>query len=143
VLAGTSAGAMALSSPMIFAGNKGKQQLAGGVKVATGLGFLNSVCVDTHFVDRSRFVRMAQVIAMNPTSIGIGIEEDTAVIVRNGKDAAIIGNGIVTVIDGRNISDSNVLDYGTGTSISIKDLNVKLLAKGNDYEIPVSSLMPV
>lgn len=143
VLAGTSAGAMAFSTPMLFAGSKEKQQLAGGVKMATGLGFLNSVGIDTHFVDRSRFVRMAQLIAMNPTSIGLGIEENTAIVIKNGKQGTIIGNGIVIVIDGRGITESNILDYDTGKLISIRDLNVKLLSKGEHYEIPISSAMPL
>ncbi|KAA5536163.1 cyanophycinase [Taibaiella lutea] len=141
VLAGTSAGAMALSSPMIYAGNKTRQQLAGGVRTTTGLDFLKHVCIDTHFVDRSRFVRMAQVIAMNPGSIGIGIEEDTAVIIRSGTDIEVVGNGIVIVVDGRGITESNVMEYDSGKSISIKDLNVKLLAKGCNFNLKEAALV--
>ncbi|WP_162618721.1 cyanophycinase [Pedobacter yulinensis] len=136
VLAGTSAGAMAMSTPMIFAGNKESQQLTGEVKVTTGLEFLKDVCIDTHFVDRGRFVRMAQVIATNPTCIGLGIEEDTAVTIKNGNELEVIGSGTVIIIDGFQISDSNILEYGTGKTISIQDLNVKLLAKGDRYRIP-------
>jgi cyanophycinase len=136
VLGGTSAGAMAFSTPMIFAGNKDVQQIAGEVRVTTGLEFLRDVCIDTHFVDRGRFVRMAQVIATNPTCIGIGIEEDTALVVRNGVEAEVIGSGVVIVIEGFNITDSNILDYGSQASISISNLNVSLLSKGNTYQIP-------
>ena len=67
--------------------------MSGEIKITTGLEFLNDVCIDTHFVDRSRFVRMAQVIATNPTCIGIGIEEDTALIVKNGVEAGVCGSG--------------------------------------------------
>jgi cyanophycinase len=136
VLGGTSAGAMAFSTPMIFAGNKDVQQIAGEVKVTTGLEFLRDVCIDTHFVDRGRFVRMAQVIATNPTCIGIGIEEDTALVVRNGIEAEVIGSGVVIVIEGFKITDSNILDYGSQAGISIRNLNVSLLSKGNSYQIP-------
>jgi cyanophycinase len=136
VLGGTSAGAMAFSTPMIFAGNKNVQQIAGEVKVTTGLEFLRDVCIDTHFVDRGRFVRMAQVIATNPTCIGIGIEEDTALVVRNGIEAEVIGSGVVIVIEGFKITDSNILDYGSQAGISIRNLNVSLLSKGNSYQIP-------
>jgi cyanophycinase len=135
VLAGTSAGAMAFSTPMIFAGNKEQQQLVGEVRMTTGLEFLKDVCIDTHFVNRSRFVRMAQVIATNPTSIGIGIEEDTAIVVRNGIDIEVIGTGIVTVIEGYNILDSNIMEYGSGNTVSIQNLNVRLLSKGSPYQI--------
>lgn len=136
VLGGTSAGAMAFSTPMIFAGNKAVQQLAGEVRITTGLEFLKDVCIDTHFVDRGRFVRMAQVVATNPTCIGMGIEEDTAVIIRNGLEAEVIGSGVVIIIEGFHITDSNILNFGSGESISIRDLNVHMLSKGSKYQIP-------
>ncbi len=133
VIAGTSAGAMALSTPMIYAGNKEKQQVTGEIKITTGLEFLKDVCIDTHFIDRARFVRMAQVIATNPTSVGIGIEEDTAIIVRNGIEAEVIGNGLVTIIEGFGISSSNITDFGDGSKVSISDMKVHLLGKGSKY----------
>jgi cyanophycinase len=101
VLAGTSAGAMALSTPMIIAGSEEVEELTGGVKITTGLEFLKDVCIDTHFVNRARFVRMAQVIVTNPASIGIGIEEDTVIVVRKGSEAEGIGSGLIIIIDGR------------------------------------------
>jgi cyanophycinase len=133
IIGGTSAGAMALSTPMIYAGNKDKQQVTGAIKITTGLEFLRDVCVDTHFIDRARFVRMAQVIATNPTSVGIGIEEDTALIVRNGSETEVIGNGLVTIIEGFNISWSNITDFGTGDKVIIENMKVHLLAKGSKY----------
>jgi cyanophycinase len=136
VLAGTSAGAMAFSTPMIYAGNKAVQQIAGEVKITTGLEFLKDVCIDTHFVDRGRFVRMAQVIATNPTCIGLGVEEDTALVVRNGTETEVIGSGTVIVIEGFGITDSNILDFGKDEKLFIHDLNVKILAKGSRYNIP-------
>jgi len=139
ILGGTSAGAMAFSTPMIFAGRREVQQIAGEVRVTTGLEFLKDVCIDTHFVDRARFVRMAQVIASNPTCIGIGIEEDTAIIVRNGREAEVTGSGVVIVVEGFNITDSNILNFGSGDSIRIQNLNVSLLSKGSKYQIPQHS----
>ena len=138
VLGGTSAGAMAFSTPMIIAGNKDVQQIAGEIKVTTGLEFLKDVCIDTHFVDRGRFVRMAQVIATNPTCIGIGIEEDTAIIVRNGYEAEVIGSGTIIIIDGYGITNSNVIDYGKHKNISIQGLGVKILSNGDKYNIPLN-----
>src|SRR5213075_3228172 len=100
VIGGTSAGAMALSTPMIYSGSNEVQELTGEIKVTTGLEFLKDVSIDTHFVHRGRFVRMAQVIATNPTSIGVGIDEDTAWIVRNGIETEVIGSGIITILEG-------------------------------------------
>jgi cyanophycinase len=136
VLGGTSAGAMAMSTPMIFAGSKDVEQIAGEIKVTTGLEFLKDVCVDTHFVHRGRFIRMAQVIVTNPTCVGLGIEEDTAIVVRNGNEAEIIGSGTVVVIEGFNIDGSNLADFGEKKVVSIRNLKVHLLSKNDTYLIP-------
>jgi cyanophycinase len=136
VLAGTSAGAMACSTPMIYAGNKELQQITGEVKITIGLEFLKDVCIDTHFVDRTRFVRMAQVIATNPSSIGIGLEEDTAMIVRRGFIGEVIGSGVAIIMEGFRITESNILEFGSGDRISIQDLNVHILGNGSFYNIP-------
>jgi cyanophycinase len=137
VIAGTSAGAMALSTPMIYAGNEEVQQLGGEIKVTTGLEFFKDMCIDTHFVDRGRFVRMAQVIATNPTCIGVGIEEDTAVVVRNGRDIRVEGTGTIILIDGSEIADTNIKDFNNQKPVSIKDLRVHILAKGDEHTIPL------
>jgi cyanophycinase len=139
VIGGTSAGAMAMSTPMIYAGNKDVQQISGEIKVTTGLEFLKDVCVDTHFVDRGRFVRLAQVVASNPTSIGIGIEEDTAVVVRNGAESKIIGNGTLIVIDGTGITSSSISTFGQNERISIHNLQVSILSKGDTYQISTTN----
>ncbi|MDB5192460.1 MAG: hypothetical protein JWQ96_2023 [Segetibacter sp.] len=136
VIAGTSAGAMAMSTPMIYAGNEKVQQIGGQIKITTGLEFLKDICIDTHFVERGRFVRMAQVIVTNPGCIGIGIEEDSAIIVRNGLDAEVIGTGIIIIIDGFNITQSNVEEFTSDEPISIRDLRVHILKRGDKYSIP-------
>ncbi len=134
-VAGTSAGAMALSTPMIYAGNEEVQELGGEIKVTTGLEFLKDVCIDTHFVHRGRFVRMAQVIVTNPTCVGIGIEEDTALIVRNGLDVEIIGTGTVIIIEGFEIEEGNINDFASKKPVTIRNLRVHMLASGNHYRI--------
>ncbi|HEX8331266.1 MAG TPA: cyanophycinase [Segetibacter sp.] len=135
VIGGTSAGAMAMSTPMIYAGSKEVQELAGEIKVTTGLEFMKDVCIDTHFVHRGRFIRLAQVIATNPTCIGIGIEEDTAMVVRKGKDVEIIGSGTMIFMEGFRISNTNIDEFGRKKLITIRDLNVHILSKGDKYEI--------
>jgi cyanophycinase len=134
-VAGTSAGAMALSTPMIYAGNEEVQELGGQIKLTTGLEFLKDVCIDTHFVHRGRFVRMAQVVVTNPTSIGIGFEEDTAIVVRNGVDMEVIGTGLVIIIEGFNITDANINDFAQDKPITARDLKVHLLSAGDKYQI--------
>ena len=136
VIAGTSAGAMAMSTPMIYAGSKEVEQLGGEIKVTTGLEFLKDVCVDTHFVHRGRFVRMAQVLATNPTCVGVGIDEDSAMIVQNGTDAEMVGSGIIIVLEGFNIAYTNIDQAGKKQPVSIRDITVHLLAQGDKYKIP-------
>jgi cyanophycinase len=135
VIGGTSAGAMALSTPMIYAGNDMVQQMGGEIKVTTGLEFIKDVLIDTHFVHRGRFVRMSQVIATNPSCIGVGIEEDTAFILRNGIDMEVIGTGIVIVVEGFNITEVNIEEFTSKKPISIRNLNVHFLAGGDHYTI--------
>ena len=136
IIAGTSAGAMAMSTPMIYAGNKDVQQIGGEIKITTGLEFLKDVCIDTHFVDRSRFVRMAQVVETNPGCIGIGIEEDSAIVVRNGIEAEVIGSGLITIIEGFYIREANINEFTDKKLMSVRDLKVHLLGKGQKYTIP-------
>jgi cyanophycinase len=135
-IGGTSAGAMAMSTPMIYAGNEEVQELGGEIKLTTGLEFLKDVCVDTHFVHRGRFVRMAQVVITNPTCIGIGIEEDTAIIIKDGQEMQVIGTGLVIVIEGFEIRDSSINDFAADKPITARDLRVHLLADGATYLIP-------
>ena len=79
---------------------------------------------------------MAQVIATNPTSVGIGIDEDTAIVVRNGMEAEVTGTGLVTVIEGFYIAGSNITEFGDGEKITIQDMRVHLFSKGSKYHIP-------
>ena len=136
VIAGTSAGAMALSTPMIYAGNQEVQEMGGAIKITTGLEFLRDVCIDTHFVHRGRFVRMAQVIITNPACIGIGIEEDTAVVVHNGINAEVTGTGLVIIIEGFEIVQANIDEFTEDRPIKARNLKVHLLSNGDIYEIP-------
>lgn len=136
VVAGTSAGAMALSTPMIYAGNDEVQELGGMIKVTTGLEFLKDVCIDTHFVHRGRFVRMAQVVVTNPTCVGLGIEEDTAVIVSNGLDVEVVGTGTVIVIEGLFISEANIAEFTSDKPVTMRDLKVHILSDKDTYRIP-------
>jgi cyanophycinase len=135
VVAGTSAGAMAMSTPMIYAGNDEVQELGGTIKVTTGLEFLKDVCIDTHFVHRGRFIRMAQVVVTNPTCIGIGIEEDTGVIISNGLDVEVIGTGTIIIIEGIFITQANIEDFTSEKPVTMRDLKVHILSAGDCYTI--------
>ncbi|MFN0031735.1 MAG: cyanophycinase [Flavobacteriales bacterium] len=133
VIAGTSAGAMAMSNTMIYQGKSDLAHLKGEVKITTGLAFMPDVIIDSHFDKRGRFNRLAQAVASNPSCTGIGLGEDTGVIVTDGNHLEVIGSGAVVIVDGRDISHSNITDVSIGTPISVENLKVNILVAGNSY----------
>jgi len=135
LIAGTSAGAMAMSSTMIYEGNAAVANLKGEVKITTGLGLLQNVIIDTHFDKRGRFNRLAQGVAAQPGAIGIGLGEDTGVIVSEGHELKAIGSGSVVIIDGRNIEYNNIADIDFGKPISVENIIVHIMSKGDIYNL--------
>lgn len=135
VIAGTSAGATAMSTPMIYEGKSVGGFLKGDVHIATGLEFLKDFAVDTHFIARGRLSRMAQVIATNPGCLCIGLEEDTAALVTNGNEIEVIGSGIVTILDGQGHTSSNIYEIENGKPVSIRNYLLHMLVKGDKYKI--------
>jgi cyanophycinase len=133
VVAGTSAGAMAMSNTMIYEGNATQAHLKGEVKITTGLGFIDDVIVDSHFEKRGRFGRLAQAVASNPQCIGIGLGEDTGMLILDGNKMEAIGSGLVIIIDGHEIGHCNIADIPDGNPISIENLKVHFCEKGNGY----------
>jgi cyanophycinase len=142
VIAGTSAGAMAMSNTMIYEGNATRAHLKGEVKITTGLGFINSVIVDSHFEKRGRFGRLAQAVATNPSCIGIGLGEDTGMLITEGNKMEAIGSGLVIIIDGHDILHSNIADIPDGNPISLENLKVHFCEKGNGYLIRERQFLP-
>jgi cyanophycinase len=133
VIAGTSAGAMAMSNTMIYEGNATRAHLKGEVKITTGLGFMDNVIFDSHFEKRGRFGRLAQAVAANPGCIGIGLGEDTGMLITNGNKMEAIGSGLVIIVDGHAIRHSNIADIPEGNPISVENLTVHFCEKGNGY----------
>jgi cyanophycinase len=142
VVAGTSAGAMAMSNTMIYEGNATRAHLKGEVKITTGLGFINSVIIDSHFEKRGRFGRLSQAVAANPGCIGIGLGEDTGMLITDGNKMEAIGSGLVIIIDGHDILHSNIADIPDGNPISLENLKVHFCEKGNGYMIRERKFLP-
>ncbi|MBD0352240.1 MAG: cyanophycinase, partial [Flavisolibacter sp.] len=133
LVAGTSAGAMAMSNTMIYEGNATRAHLKGEVKITTGLGFIDDVIIDSHFEKRGRFGRLSQAVAANPSAIGIGLGEDTGMLITDGNKMEAIGSGLVIIIDGHDIQHCNIADIPDGNPISIENLKVHFCEKGNGY----------
>jgi cyanophycinase len=91
VIAGTSAGAAAASDNMIYQGSSSEALLKGEVKVTSGLGLINDVVIDTHFVQRGRIGRLFQTVATNPKVLGIGLGEDTGLVIKENNSMEVVG----------------------------------------------------
>ena len=135
LIAGTSAGAMAMSNTMIYEGNAAIANLKGEVKITTGLGLMQNVIIDTHFDKRGRFNRLAQAVAAQPGAIGIGLGEDTGIIVSEGHELKAIGSGSVVIIDGKKIDYNNIADIALGKPISVENIIVHIMSKGDIYNL--------
>jgi cyanophycinase len=135
VIAGTSAGAMAMSNTMIYEGSAAHAHLKGEVKLTTGLGLMQNVIIDSHFDKRGRFNRLAQAVAAYPGAIGVGLGEDTGVIVTNGTELTAIGSGSVVIIDGKYIDHNNIADIDLGKPISVENIIVHIMSCGDEYEL--------
>ncbi len=142
LIAGTSAGAMAMSNTMIYEGNATRAHLKGEVKITTGLGFIHSLIIDSHFEKRGRFGRLAQAVAANPGCIGIGLGEDTGMLIKEGNKMEAVGSGLVVIVDGHDILHSNIADIPDGNPISIENLKVHFCEKGNGYLINERKFLP-
>jgi cyanophycinase len=136
VIAGTSAGAAVLSTPMIYSGPSDGGFRKGDVYITTGLEFMRDVAIDTHFISRGRISRMAQAIATNPQCIGIGLEEDTAILFTEGKYMEVLGSGLIVVVDGMHMEYTNIHEIEPGVPVSVKGLRVHMLGKGERYTLP-------
>ena len=122
-----------MSNTMIYQGSSAGALVKGEVKITTGLAFIKDVIIDSHFDKRGRFGRLAQAVASNPSCIGIGLGEDTGVIIRGNNNLEAIGSGLIIIVDGHGIRHSNIADLSEGSPISIENLIVHVMTKGNGY----------
>lgn len=140
VIAGTSAGAAASSKNMIYQGSSKDALLKGEVKITGGLGFIDDVIVDTHFVQRGRIGRLLYAAASNPGILGIGLGEDTGLYINNNTMEAI-GSGMVILVDGRHMADTNLTDVEMGQPVSIKNMVVHVMCDGDIYDLKSHQLV--
>src|SRR5512133_1014151 len=135
VIAGTSAGAMAMPDMMIYPGPEPMNIKARKVPVYEGLSLIHDMLIDTHFLVRGRFRRLSVAVANNPGHIGIGLEEDTGIIIRQGNKIEAIGTGLVTIIDARSIQKTNPSVYKEKHEIFIENLLVHILSNGDHFTL--------
>ncbi|MGE5654519.1 MAG: cyanophycinase [Bacillota bacterium] len=135
VVAGTSAGASAMSDTMIVGGNGEDAPKQDTVRMAPGLSLLRGVAVDQHFAQRGRINRLLSVVAQHPYVLGLGIDEDTAVVVTGGRRLEVVGSSMVTVIDGRGMTFSNVSESKPNQPLALFDVKVHTIPTGHGYDL--------
>lgn len=133
-IGGTSAGASAIARHMLADGKKEKLPDKHTARIDLGLSFLDQVTIDQHFSERQRLARLLSVIAQHPELIGVGIDEDTALIISGRGDVEVIGAGAVTLLDGRQMQ-SNIAEADNQEHLELINVILHLLPAGNRYDI--------
>ena len=135
IIAGTSAGAAAASSNMIYRGSSSEALVKGEVQITAGLGFIDDVIIDTHFVQRGRIGRLFYAVASNPGMLGIGLGEDAGLLITEGFCLEAIGSGLTILVDGRYISETSIYDVEIGSPVSIDNLRVHVMSIFDKYDL--------
>ncbi len=134
-IAGTSAGAVVMSEEMISGGRNGTIIRKNDLKMGKGLGLISEIIFDSHFIKRHRFGRLAEAVALHPEKLGVGLGEDTGVVIREGNILEIIGSGIVVIFDGSNLNYSQYDKLKNRIPISLANLTVHMLTTQDRYNI--------
>jgi cyanophycinase len=140
-VAGTSAGAAAMPETMIISGASEESYEMSVLGMAPGLGLVHGVVIDSHFAERGRFGRLLGAVTENPRNVGIGIDEDTAIVVGPDRVFQVIGSGAIYVMDGTHISFSSLSERPEGKA-SVFDIRLHVLAAGDRYELQTKEPHP-
>jgi len=135
IIAGTSAGASAMSKTMINGGDSREALRKGTINVSSGIGLVDNAIIDTHFVERGRFSRLMQTVSMNPRNTGIGLGEDSGIVIEDGCILKAIGGGITVILDGQNLEYTNVANINSDESIAIENLVIHTIVDGYGYDL--------
>jgi cyanophycinase len=135
IIAGTSAGASAMSETMIVEGEETEAPCKYTVQMAPGMGLLREVVVDQHFAQRGRIGRLLAAVAQHPYMLGVGIDEDTAIVVNPQGTFEVIGSHAVTVIDGRKIQETNVSETHPREPLVLTNVILHILPSGYRFDM--------
>ncbi|MBS1770890.1 MAG: cyanophycinase [Acidobacteria bacterium] len=133
VLAGTSAGAAAMSTTMVVRGEPSSHPYKSAVRLSPGLGFLKNIIIDQHFTERGRISRLVTAVSYNPYNLGIGIDENTAIILDGKGLLEVFGQGSITIVDGSGITFNEIAEVGDNESFSVCGVQFHILRDGLSY----------
>ncbi|NOQ91657.1 MAG: cyanophycinase [Flavobacteriaceae bacterium] len=145
IIAGTSAGAMCMYEEMIAGGSGTEVLRKGVVKMTKGMDIISGLIIDSHFIRRGRFGRLVESVAKFPNLLGVGLAEDTGLVIKNGNEFEVIGSGMVILFDGSEISHNNEELLKTGTPMTITNLITQVLSNGDKYDMEnrVVKILPI
>jgi cyanophycinase len=136
MIAGTSAGASVVCETMMVGGEgNGSNKIGVSLRMAPGFGLFKGAIVDQHFAQRGRMGRLVGAVAQNPRILGIGIDENTAILVKGQRTFTVIGDGAVYVLDGSTVSYSNIGEGRVEKTLSIYDVKMHVLTQGDTFDI--------
>ncbi|MCB7479717.1 cyanophycinase [Christiangramia sediminis] len=135
VIAGTSAGAMCMSEEMITGGRHKEAFVKGAVGMSKGMGFLQKLIIDSHFIRRGRFGRLAEAVAKFPEMVGIGLAEDTGLVIKECNTVEIVGTGMVIIFDPGELEHNTEKYVKKGELMSVTNLKTHILAQGDIFNI--------
>lgn len=133
-IGGTSAGAAALSRLMLAIGDTPALPHRGAVSLDIGLGLISNAIIDQHFSERRRLGRLLSAMAQRPDVLGVGIDEDTALLIERGHAIEVLGQGAVTLVDGRQMR-SNLKSAEPDAALEMLDVRLHLLPAGHRYAL--------
>lgn len=137
-IAGTSAGAAVLSRHMLAQGDTPRLPEKEAAELDLGLGFVSKAIIDQHFSERGRLGRLLSVLAQRPDMLGVGIDEDTALVIERGVGVEVVGQGAVTLLDGRQLR-SNFEDIESRERLEMLGVRLHLLPAGRRYSLAPGS----
>ncbi len=143
VLAGTSAGAAGMSTSMIVRGDSSAHPQKSAVRLSPGLGFLKNIIIDQHFSERGRMSRLLTAVSYNPYNLGVGIDENTAIILDKKGTLEVIGEGTVTIVDGSEISFNEIAEVDDHRPFAVCGAKIHILRDGLSYDYFTRRLLPV
>jgi cyanophycinase len=132
---GTSAGASIASGLMIAGGKGGYNPRRNLVKLTGGLGLLDNCIIDQHFRERNRVFRLASAVSSNPEFIGLGIDEDTALLIQDDQYCRVFGKNSVTVLNGHSITHSGYSEGKPQDAIPIFGMEMNVVTPGYGYDL--------
>lgn len=136
VIAGTSAGASAMSETMLVANNDdASYRIKSVLLMAPGLGFAQDMLIDQHFAERGRMARLIGAVSQNPRVLGIGIDEDTARILEHNRSFRVLGVGAVYVVDASKTTYSNIGEEDSDRTLSSFGITIHMLSRGDRFEL--------